>query len=132
MVSFVVVIKDISETKALETQLVALKAANNELNEKTTRAQRRRSCQPHYTTIFHRMNKAYEKIVGIKRRKSTWETRLLKRGHLLDLVSKYVLRNLTKNIFVKLKDKEVLLTGRPVFNEEGCSLSFGWSQIFEI
>jgi PAS domain S-box-containing protein len=119
--SFVVVIKDISETKALETQLVALKAANNELNEIIELSADGLVSLDH-TGMILRMNKAYEKIVGIKAEDYLGKPAKLiqERGHLPDLVSKYVLKDLKpKNIFVKLKDKEVLLTGRPVFNEEG-------------
>ena len=119
--SFAVVIKDISETKALETQLVALKAANNELNEIIELSADGLVSLDH-TGMILRMNKAYEKDLGIKAEEYLGKPAKLiqERGHLPDLVSKYVLKDLKpKNIFVKLKDKEVLLTGRPVFNEDG-------------
>ncbi len=119
--AFVVVIKDISETKALEIQLSALKAANNELNEIIELSADGLVSLDH-TGVILRMNKAYEKIVGIKAEDYLGKPAKLiqERGHLPDLVSRYVLKDLKpKNIFVKLKGQEVLLTGRPVFNEQG-------------
>jgi transcriptional regulator with PAS, ATPase and Fis domain len=63
--AFVVAIKYISEIKALETQLNALKAANNELNEIIELSADGLVSLDH-TGVILRMNKAYEKIVGIK------------------------------------------------------------------
>ena len=72
--------------------------------------------------ILLRMNKAYEDIVGVKARDFIGRPalELKKQGYLPDLVSLQVLRDLRpKHLFVQLEGKEVLLTGRPVFNSRG-------------
>ncbi|MCF8108173.1 MAG: sigma 54-interacting transcriptional regulator [Desulfohalobiaceae bacterium] len=72
--------------------------------------------------ILLRMNKAYEDIVGVRARDFIGKPalELKKQGYLPDLVSLHVLRDMQpKHLFVQLEDKEVLLTGRPVFNSSG-------------
>ncbi|MCF8107134.1 MAG: sigma 54-interacting transcriptional regulator [Desulfohalobiaceae bacterium] len=72
--------------------------------------------------ILLRMNKAYEDIVGVKARDFIGRPalELKKQGYLPDLVSLQVLKDLRpKHLFVQLEDREVLLTGRPVFNARG-------------
>jgi PAS domain S-box-containing protein len=119
--AFAVCVRDVSATKALETQLLALRAANNELNEIIELSADGLVSLDHNGVIL-RMNRAYEEIVGIRAGDYLGKpARLIQEaGHLPDLVSNYVLKDLKpRNIFVKLKNKEVLLTGRPVFNEQG-------------
>ena len=119
--AFAVCVRDVSATKALEAQLLALQAANNELNEIIELSADGLVSLDHNGVIL-RMNRAYEEIVGIRAGDYLGKpARLIQEaGHLPDLVSNYVLKDLKpRNIFVKLKSKEVLLTGRPVFNEQG-------------
>ena len=119
--AFVVCVRDISEIKTLEAQLSALRSANNELNEIIELSADGLVSLDHNGMIL-RMNRAYEEIVGIKAEDFIGKParRIQEGGHLPDLVSNYVLKDLKpRNIFVKLKNREVLLTGRPVFNEQG-------------
>lgn len=119
--AFVVCVRDITEIRALEAQLLALRAANHELNEIIELSADGLVSLDHNGVVL-RMNHAYEEIVGIRAEDFLGKpARLIQEsGHLPDLVSNYVLKDLKpRNIFVKLKGKEVLLTGRPVFNEQG-------------
>jgi PAS domain S-box-containing protein/TyrR family helix-turn-helix protein len=117
----VVFMREISAVKDLETRLRALEAANDELNEIIELSADGLVSLDHNGVIL-RMNKAYEEIVGIRAEDFLGKpARLIQQsGHLPDLVSNYVLKDLKpRNIFVKLKGREVLLTGRPVFNDQG-------------
>ncbi len=119
--AFVVCVRDITETKSLAAQLLALRAANDELNEIIELSADGLVSLDHNGVIL-RMNRAYEEIVGIRAGDFLGKpARLIQEGgHLPDLVSNYVLKDLKpRNIFVRLKNKEVLLTGRPVFNDQG-------------
>ncbi len=72
--------------------------------------------------ILLRMNRAYENIVGVRASEFVGQPaiELKRQGYLPDLVSLHVLQDMRpKNIMVRLRDREVLLTGRPVFNSEG-------------
>lgn len=72
--------------------------------------------------IILRMNKAYEEIVGIDAKDFIGKpvTQLKEQGFLPDLVSVHVLRDLKpKNLYHVIRGKDVLLTGRPVFNSNG-------------
>ncbi len=69
-----------------------------------------------------RINRAYEEIVGIKADEFIGRpvVSIKEEGYLDDLVSLHVLRDLkAKTLYFNVNGKEVLLTGRPVFNEEG-------------
>lgn len=72
--------------------------------------------------VLLRMNRAYEEIVGVRAKDFVGRPArdLMRQGYLPDLVSNHVLQDMKpKHLYVRLKDKEVLLTGRPVFNRNG-------------
>lgn len=72
--------------------------------------------------ILLRMNRAYENIVGVRASDFVGKPaiELKRQGYLPDLVSLHVLKDMKpKNIFVQLRERNVLITGRPVFNSEG-------------
>jgi PAS domain S-box-containing protein/TyrR family helix-turn-helix protein len=119
--SYIVIVRDITESKSQETRLEALKAANKELNE-IIELSADGLVSLDSNGLLLRMNKAYERIVGIKAKDFIGKParRIVEEGFLPDLVSRHVLQDLKpKNIFIKLKNREVLLTGRPVFNDDG-------------
>jgi len=72
--------------------------------------------------ILLRMNRAYENIIGVRACDFVGRPaiELKKQGYLPDIVSLHVLKDMQpKNLFVQLRDRDVLLTGRPVFNSDG-------------
>lgn len=69
-----------------------------------------------------RINKAYEEIVGINAASFIGKpvVSIKEAGYLEDLVSLHVLKDLkAKTLYLDVNGKEVLLTGRPVFNHDG-------------
>ena len=118
---YFIILKDISEKKSLEKQLGKLKMTNIELNEIIElSADGLVSVDP--TGHILRLNKAYKRILGIKGEDFIGKPArmLVEKGYLPELVSPHVLKNhKAKNIVVTVKGKEILLTGRPVFNEHG-------------
>ena len=114
-------LRDIGEEKALSEQLDKLKETNSELNEIIELSADGLVSVDH-SGIILRLNKAYKRILGIKNENFIGKPAqlLVDKGYLPELVSAQVLkRHKPTNIMVTLKNKDVLLTGRPVFNEQG-------------
>ena len=72
--------------------------------------------------VLLRMNEAYEKIVGIRSDDFVGKpaSLLKQQGYLPDIVSRHVMEDLKpKSLVFNIRGKDVLLTGRPVFNDKG-------------
>lgn len=116
-----IVFADISKIKSLADQLDNLKGINSELNEIIELSADGLVSVDHNGRIL-RLNRAYKNILGIGDEDFIGKPAklLLAKGYLSELVSPYVLKHhKTKNIVVKIRGKDVLLTGRPVFSEDG-------------
>lgn len=113
--------RDISERKFFAGEMERLQETNIELNEIIELSADGLVSVDHSGKIL-RLNSAYKRILGIKNENFVGQpaTSLVEKGYLQELVSPHVLRDhKAKNIVVPVKGKEVLLTGRPVFNENG-------------
>jgi len=116
-----IIIQDITKLENLEHKLEAIEETNKELND-IIDLSADGLVSVNGNGIILRMNKAYEDIVGIKGENFVGRpVRCLKEeGYLPDLVSSHVITDLKpKNLFLRIRDKDVLLTGRPVFNNSG-------------
>ncbi len=72
--------------------------------------------------VLLRMNAAYEKIVGVKSRDYVGKpaSKLVENGCPPDIVTRHVVKDLKpKELYFNIDGKEVLLSGRPVFNGDG-------------
>ena len=115
------IIQDISKKKALKEQFEKLKETNSELNEIIELSADGLVSVDRNGNIL-RLNQAYKRILGIKDEDFIGKPAklLVKKGYMPELVSPLVLKHrIPKNIFVSIRNKEVLLTGRPVFNDKG-------------
>ena len=115
------VFRDISDGKSLAEQLDNLQGINSELNEIIELSADGLVSVDRNGRIL-RLNRAYKNILGIGDENFIGQPaeNLLEKGYLSELVSPHVLKtHKTKNIVVKIRGKDVLLTGRPVFNEDG-------------
>ena len=118
---YLIVFADISENKSLGDQLDSLKGINSELNEIIELSADGLVSVDHNGRIL-RLNKAYKNILGIDDEDFIGKPAkmLLEKGYLSELVSPLVLKSRkSKDIVVKIRGKDVLLTGRPVFNDYG-------------
>lgn len=116
-----VILKDLTKTKAAEEKIDAIEETNKELND-IINLSADGLVSLDGNGILLRMNEAYEKIVGIKAQEFVGKPamQLKKQGYLPDLVSRHVMKDLKpKNLCLNIRGKEVLLTGRPVFNSNG-------------
>lgn len=116
-----VLLREQSETERSREEITHLEETIRELNEIIDLSADGLVSVDSQGTLL-RMNRAYENIVGV--RASDFVGRpaieLKKQGYLPDLVSLHVLKDMQpKNLFVQLGERDVLLTGRPVFNSEG-------------
>jgi PAS domain S-box-containing protein len=119
--TYLVVIKDISEARFLKEKLERLEETNSELNE-IFEVSADGLVSVDQSGRILRLNTAYKRILGIKDENFIGKPArlLVERGYLSQVVSPLVLKDhKAKNIVVTIKGKEVLLTGRPVFNEQG-------------
>ena len=115
------ILKDITNLKRAEKKLEEAEDIHQELDDIIDISADGIVIVDNRGTIL-RMNKAYQDIVGaqgedfIGRHVSS----LKEEGYLEDVVSLHVLKNLqAKTLYLEVNGKEVLLTGRPVFNHEG-------------
>lgn len=118
---YLFIIRDISERKALNEQFEKLMETNSELNEIIELSADGLVSVDRNGHIL-RLNQAYKRILGIKDEDFIGKPakRVVEKGYIPELVSPLVLKHRKpKNIFVTIGNKEVLLTGRPVFNDKG-------------
>ena len=116
-----IILRDVGEEKRLGEKMEKLKETNFELNEIIELSADGLVSVDNDGKIL-RLNKAYKRILGIKNEHFIGKParQLVEKGYLPELVSPHVLeKQKPKNIVVTIKGKEVLLTGRPVFNEHG-------------
>lgn len=112
---------DISGVEAISHELQAVRELNTELNTIIDS-----SADGLVVTdaegILRRMNRAYETMIGVKKEEFLGQpvTELVRRGNLSDLVTTKVIESgKAVTITQKVRGKEILFTGTPVFNEEG-------------
>ena len=119
--SWLFIIEDINNQKSLETELERLRETNSELNEIIELSADGLVSVDNNGHIL-RLNKAYKRILGIKNEQFVGKPaqELVDKGYLSQLVSPLVLKHQKPiNLILTIRGKEILLTGRPVFNENG-------------
>ncbi|WP_366924496.1 sigma 54-interacting transcriptional regulator [Metallumcola ferriviriculae] len=115
------IIKDLTKVKEAEEKIEAIEETNKELND-IIDLSADGLVSIDGNGILLRMNEAYEKIVNIRAKDFLGKPAILlkEKGVLPDLVSTHVLKDLKpKDLYLTIRGKEVLLTGRPVFNSGG-------------
>ncbi|MEF8943575.1 MAG: sigma 54-interacting transcriptional regulator [Desulfohalobiaceae bacterium] len=116
-----VLLREQSETERSREEITHLEETVRELNEIIDLSADGLVSVDSQGTLL-RMNRAYENIVGVRASDFVGKPaiELKKQGYLPDLVSLHVLKDMQpKNLFVQLRERDVLITGRPVFNSEG-------------
>jgi PAS domain S-box-containing protein/TyrR family helix-turn-helix protein len=114
-------LRDITKIKDAEKKIEVIEEMNKELND-IIDLSADGLVSVDGNGILLRMNEAYEKIVGVKSEEFVGEPvkQLVEKGYLPETVSQHVMRTLKpKNIYLTINGREVLLTGRPVFNNNG-------------
>lgn len=119
--NYLIICRKLSRTKPLKAQLKDLEDTNSELNE-IIELSADGLVSVDQTGVIIRLNDAYKQILGITDEQfiGTPAQSLVDKGYLPELVSPKVFKHRKPmDIMVTIKGKDVLLTGRPVFNEFG-------------
>jgi len=116
-----VILKDLTRIKEAEDKIKVAEEINKEMND-IINLSADGLVSVDKNGILMRMNKAYEKIVGVSAEDFIGKPALTlkEKGYLPDLVSIHVMQDLKpKNLYLIVNEREVLLTGRPVFGDDG-------------
>lgn len=116
-----VILKDLTRIKEAEDKIKVAEEINKEMND-IINLSADGLVSVDKNGILVRMNKAYEKIVGVSAEDFIGKPALTlkEKGYLPDLVSIHVMQDLKpKNLYLIVNEREVLLTGRPVFGDDG-------------
>ncbi len=119
--NYLLFVSDISADIKLREQLSVLRVLSNELNEIVEVSADGLVCVDQTGTIL-RLNKAYERIVGIQGEKFVGKSAqlLVEQGYLNDLVSpKVIAEGKPQTIVSKINNQDVIISGHPVFDEKG-------------
>ncbi|MBT9172417.1 MAG: DNA-binding transcriptional activator HyfR [Syntrophomonadaceae bacterium] len=116
-----VFLNDLTEVRQLESKVEAFVKTNKELNY-IINSSADGLVSVDANGILIRMNEACEKIVGVRAEDfiGGQAIRLVEEGHVPDAVSRHVIKDLKpKNLYLKINGREVLITGKPVFDSNG-------------
>jgi TyrR family helix-turn-helix protein/PAS domain S-box-containing protein len=116
-----IILKDLTKLKEAEETIKLVEETSQELSDIINLSADGLVSVDGNGTLL-RMNHAYEQIVGVKAEEFVGKPVIMlkEKGFMPDLVSTHVLKDLKqKNMYLKIREKDVLLTGRPVFNNSG-------------
>jgi PAS domain S-box-containing protein/TyrR family helix-turn-helix protein len=116
-----VILNDLTEMRQLESKVEAIVKTNKELND-IINSSADGLVSVDENGILTRMNEACEKIVGVRAEDFIGgpAIRLVEEGYVPDVVSRHVIKDLKlKNLYLKINGREVLITGKPVFDSNG-------------
>lgn len=119
--NYLLFLSDVSGDIKLRQQLSELRVLNNELNEIVEVSADGLVCVDQTGTIL-RLNKAYERILGIRGEKFVGKSArlLIEQGYLKDLVSpKVIAEGKPQTIVSRINNQDVIISGHPVFDEKG-------------
>lgn len=116
-----VILNDLTEMRKLESKVEAIVKTNKELNNIIS-SSADGLVSVDENGILTRMNEASEKIFGVRAEDFIGgpAIRLVEEGYVPDVVSRHVIKDLKlKNLYLKINGREVLITGKPVFDSNG-------------
>jgi PAS domain S-box-containing protein/TyrR family helix-turn-helix protein len=116
-----VFLNDLTAIRRLKSKVKAIVKKNKELND-IINSSADGLVSVDENGILNRMNEACEKIVGVRAEDFIGgpAIRLVEEGYVPDVVSRYVIKDLKpKTLYQKINGREVLITGKPVFDSNG-------------